>query len=51
MKQTTRRTDKLKVNPPSEAQIARVLELYKKADEFQRGKVLGKLEAYVEKSA
>jgi hypothetical protein len=37
--------------PPSEEQITRVLNLFKRvADPFQRGKVLGKLEAYVEQS-
>lgn len=37
------------VSPPSEEQVIRVLDLFSRiSDPFQRGKVLGKLEAYVE---
>lgn len=37
--------------PPDEDQVVRVLNLFKRiTDPFQRGKVLGKLEAYVEQS-
>jgi hypothetical protein len=39
------------VTPPDEEQVTRVLNLFKKVlDPFQRGKVLGKLEAYVEQA-
>ena len=37
--------------PPDEEQVARVLGLFKRiTDPFKRGKVLGKLEAYVEQA-
>lgn len=39
------------VTPPDEDQVTRVLNLFKRlVDPFQRGKVLGKLEAYVEQA-
>jgi len=37
--------------PPSEAQVTRVLDLFRQIkDPYQRGKVIGKLEAYVEQA-
>lgn len=37
--------------PPEDEQVVRVLNLFKKVnDPFQRGKVIGKLEAYVEQA-
>lgn len=40
-----------RVTPPDEDQVTRVLNLFKRlVDPFQRGKVLGKLEAYVEQA-
>lgn len=37
--------------PPEEDQVVRVLTLFKKVkDPFQRGKLIGKLEAYVEQA-
>lgn len=39
------------ISPPSEEQVIRVLDLFSRvSDPFQRGKVLGKLEAYVEQA-
>ena len=44
--------DNQAVAPPSEEQVVRVLDLFQKiSDPFQRGKVLGMLEAYVEQAA
>jgi hypothetical protein len=38
-------------NLPEEEQVVRVLSLFRRVtDPFQRGKVIGKLEAYVEQS-
>lgn len=44
--------DKTKsINKPEEEQVIRVLNLFQKLkDPYQRGKVIGKLEAYVEQS-
>ncbi len=39
------------ISPPSEEQVIRVLDLFSRvSDPFQRGKVLGRLEAYVEQA-
>lgn len=39
------------ITPPEEDQVVRVVTLFKKVkDPFQRGKLIGKLEAYVEQA-
>ena len=39
------------VTPPEEDQVVRVTNLFKKVkDPYQRGKLIGKLEAYVEQA-
>lgn len=39
------------ITPPDETQVERVLNLFNRVtDPFQRGKIIGKLEGYVEQS-